>query len=119
MDEMLQAYQYVMTEAKETVLSRQHRNDVIPLRDMFPHGVQDLSFMLHMKTSRLLGEEANGDWAKVRDEAIDICNYAAFLVAYMDLASSEDRNEENDQLSWDAVSESIIEKLRAGTGRFG
>jgi len=84
-------------EAHALVKERNSYNTIVSLPDMFPHGVQDLTYELHKKSSRMLGLiQASvvlpvGDWDRckallqaARDHAIDMINYSAFTVALLD-----------------------------------
>ncbi len=81
-------FKKALREAEELVSMRNYRNAHTPIEKMFPHKTQDLTFMLTMKVSRILGAETLPEPERtkmVREEAIDILNYAAFLVALIDL----------------------------------
>lgn len=79
----LRMYEDVLSEAIEKVKERaaQGRNNIISLPRMFPRGTDDLTLQLYMKSSRIVGAS---DPTVLREEAIDIINYASFLVAMID-----------------------------------
>jgi hypothetical protein len=55
------------------------------MSECYPHGTQDLLFMLLMKTQRALGYDSSGNVGKVREELQDIFNYSIFALAYLAL----------------------------------
>jgi hypothetical protein len=70
------------------------RDSVLPMMRKFPHGSQDLTFMMHAKVNRILGLEKllkNGApvevealWYKlIEEEALDLISWTAFFVAFM------------------------------------
>lgn len=87
MDRLLKRYPSVLEEAAALIQAREDRNRFLSLENMFPHGPQDLTFVVWMKAARILGLEAAGRLKEVREEALDVLNYAAFLVGLIDLRS--------------------------------
>lgn len=85
--EIEQAYKRALDRAEEIFAQRDAtgRNAVVPLERMFPHGPQDLTFMLYNKASRCLGLAATpGGREKLIEESVDIINYAAFLIMMLE-----------------------------------
>lgn len=84
-EEFLSTYGQAMKDAQKIVdeHSNDGENDVVSIEQMFPHGPQDASFVLFQKISRILGYEKAGNSQKVLEEAYDIINYGAFLVALL------------------------------------
>lgn len=84
-EEFLFIYRQAMKDAQGIV--GQHTDDgenqVVSIEQMFPHGSQDANFILFQKISRILGYEKAGNAKKVLEEAYDIINYGAFLVALL------------------------------------
>lgn len=83
-------YQKTIQEAMAIMADRdaKGRNDALDFYQQFPHGYQDLTFECHRRTIRILGAEKKGDLATMRGDAIDLVNYAAFLVMLIDQASA-------------------------------
>lgn len=82
----LASYHAALEECREIVAqhSDDGENDLISLWQMFPHGSQDILFMIFTKACRALGYAAKGNLIKVADEARDIVNYGAFLVVFIE-----------------------------------
>ncbi len=82
----MEAYSQALAEA--TLKVKEHdedgENQVVPIEQMFPHGPQDGLFVVWMKVGRALGYERAHNIEKVREELVDIINYAAFTMAIID-----------------------------------
>lgn len=85
-------YQQTMNEAMSIMQDRDDkgRNDQAGFYEQFPHGSPDLTFECYRRTLRILGAEKKGDLATMRGDAIDLVNYAAFLVMLIDKELSTD-----------------------------
>lgn len=83
--QFLDVFEAEIFSAKEIVLTHlaEGENETVPMAQMYPHGVSDLTFMLYTKIGRVLGYERAGDLTKVYNEVQDILNYAGFLLAYI------------------------------------
>lgn len=72
---------------KATEIITQHtaegENDLVSLDQMFPHGIQDILFVIWQKTGRALGYEHAGNFEGVARELPDIINYAGFGLALL------------------------------------
>lgn len=88
----LERFHEALEEARSEVdrHTEDGENEVVSLPEMFPHGTTDITFMLFTKICRILGYERANNFDKVRDEAVDIINYAAFLIAYLDITNSKE-----------------------------
>lgn len=86
-----EAYREALSEAAAVVAAHSvdGENDVVPIEQVFPHGDQDIMFMVYMKACRAIGYQKAGNAKKVRDEAVDMINYAAFLIAWYTLHPDE------------------------------
>jgi len=58
-------------------------NAVVPIEQMFPHGISDVTYTIFMKAARAIGYEISGDEDRVREEVRDIVNYCGFLLALL------------------------------------
>ena len=89
----MDAYAAVMGEARSIVEERDltGRNDVIPLLDKFIHGHQDVIYEIHERVCRIRGAEKTGNLIKMREDAIDLVNEAAFLVMLLERTSAAAR----------------------------
>ena len=83
-EEFFKAYIEALEYAKEAVIShtRDGENEYTSIVKMFPHGVQDLLFVVYTKACRALGYEKRGMVEKVLEEMRDIVNYAAFAEVF-------------------------------------
>lgn len=78
----MQEYSKALVQA-ETIVNDHTttgENNITSISGMYPHGSQDLTFMLYTKICRVLGYETQGNHTLMLHEAEDIINYAAFLV---------------------------------------
>lgn len=82
----LVAYQEILREAESIIDDRtkKGRNAHSDFWAGFPHGPQDVTFELHRRVKRILGAEKIGDLETMRGDAIDLLNYAAFLILWID-----------------------------------
>lgn len=60
------------------------QNSKTPIRQMFPSGYRDTSFLVYMKAARVLGKLEVRNLQSARDELLDIINYAAFTIVMID-----------------------------------
>lgn len=77
----------VLDEAYLIVVDRgeaEGRNKSRDFWETFPHGLSDMTFMVRDKADRVLGAEQLGRMDIIRDNALDIINYAAFIVMWID-----------------------------------
>jgi hypothetical protein len=79
-------YEEVLNEAVAIVQGRCEtgRNNVVPFYEKFIHGPQDVIYEIHERVCRIRGAESAGEWARMREDAIDLVNEAAFLVLLLD-----------------------------------
>ena len=85
-------YAQALGEASNIVLNRgaeEGRNLARDFWDTFPHGLSDMTFMVRDKADRILGAEAKNRLDIIRDNALDIINYAAFIVMWIDNHSKD------------------------------
>ncbi len=92
-EDFMKAYLQALEVSKDKVFehSDDGENEAVSLPQMFPHGVQDLIYELYKKINRSLGYEKRGNHLKVQEEAVDILNYAAFLLAWYETHKSVER----------------------------
>jgi hypothetical protein len=80
-------FEKVLNEALKIVHQRgkdEGRNLARDFWDTFPHGLQDMTFMVRDKADRILGAEEMARYDVIRDNCLDIINYAAFIVVWLD-----------------------------------
>ena len=84
-------YDRALREARNIVVQRDSvgRNNAQPFWDQFPHGTNDLTFELYRRILRILGAERAKNRVVMRADAIDMLNYAAFLVMTLDRQSTD------------------------------
>lgn len=56
-------------------------NEIVSIEKMLPHGSQDLVYEVFKKACRMVGYDKKQNPLKVYQEAQDIINYCAFLLA--------------------------------------
>lgn len=79
-EEFMLKYEKVFESARSRVREQKAlgENLFIPLPMMFPHGVQDPLFLTYTKACRAIGYLRARNLKKVKEELIDIINYANF-----------------------------------------
>lgn len=88
----LTTYKGVLREAAELVEDRTtSRDTAISIMNKYPHGISDLTGIIFDKTCRILSIEDLRPCIPLREELIDIINYAAFCYAYSVVLDTIDR----------------------------
>lgn len=83
-DKFLEAYHKALQDVQKIVddHSKDGENEVFSIDQMYPHGIQDILFMIYHKVTRILGYHAKGNHLKVIEELQDVINYAGFGIAW-------------------------------------
>jgi hypothetical protein len=83
----LERYERALEQCRQLVSQRgsEGRNALISMSEMFPDGYKNIAFMLYMKSARALSESTINNEEKVIEELVDIINYAAFGLAWIQL----------------------------------
>jgi hypothetical protein len=83
-------YVKAVSELQATVLDRdaKGRNETNDFYSQFPHGASDLTFELYRRVQRILGAEKIGDMETVYGDALDLANYALFLMMMLKAKTS-------------------------------
>jgi len=89
-DKFLEMYKKALQDAQQIVEdhSNDGENEVFSIDQMYPHGIQDILFMIYHKVTRILGYHKKGNHLKVVDELQDVINYAGFGLAWYLLKGS-------------------------------
>jgi hypothetical protein len=99
--QFLDCYHRALLEAVEVVDRKESegRNQIISLPAMFPHGASDCVFMIYMKIARSLGYDSSHNRITLREELLDIINYAGFAIALLDGETNENCTNPSDSAS--------------------
>lgn len=91
----------ILADAQKLLTERGQSYGGQQVNDYMPFGVQSYVQMVHLKTTRLVsGAKLGLEAHKLVDSALDLVNYAVFLVAYLDQqiqAEVESKNEGEDR----------------------
>ena len=82
----IKKYDQTLFEARRIVVQRDSigRNSAQTFWAQFPHGTSDLTFEINRRVGRILGAEKRHNRETMRADAIDLVNYATFLVVALD-----------------------------------